>query len=193
MGAEPIELSIGLALEKVPRLNTNYRLAKPMKLKVIKILVTSVVHQSECNTIFCPPTEILVITHIKHVSLLRIKSFLHKKYVEEGLTINQIADVTMPSRSTVIKYLRAANIPIREEDQRIGGSTYGERRVNGRFVPNQKELELMKKIKSLKEQGLGKQQIANLLQGLNLPTKRGGKWSRKVVHTILMRMEHCAK
>lgn len=47
----------------------------------------------------------------------------------------------------------------------------------------------MEKIRTLKNQGLGMQQIADLLQGLNLPTKRGGKWSRKVVHSILKRME----
>ncbi|MFN8792315.1 MAG: hypothetical protein ACK5Y2_12750, partial [Bdellovibrionales bacterium] len=135
------------------------------------------VHQSDCNTTFCPPEQIQVITHIKHVSLLKIKSFLQQKYLQERLTINQIAGITMSSRSTVIKYLRAAQIPIRDEEHRIGGSTYGERRVNGRFVPNQKELELMEKIGTLKSQGLNKQQIADLLQGLNLPTKRGGKWS----------------
>lgn len=47
----------------------------------------------------------------------------------------------------------------------------------------------MEKIKDLKNQGLNKQQIADLLQGLNLPTKRGGKWSRRTVHTILERMQ----
>lgn len=95
----------------------------------------------------------------------------------------------MSSRSTVIKYLRAAGILIRDEEHRIGGSAYGERKVNGRFVPNQQELELMEKIRTLKNQGLGVQQIADLLKGLNLPTKRGGKWSRRVVHTIFKRME----
>lgn len=148
------------------------------------------VHQSDCNATFCPPEQIQVITHIKHVSLLKIKSFLQKKYLEERLTINQIATITMSSRSTVIKYLRAAQIPIRDEEHRIGGSTYGERRVNGRFVANQKELELIKKIRDLKNQGLSAQQIAELLQGLNLPTKRGGKWSRRTVHTILNRMQN---
>ena len=147
------------------------------------------VHQSDCNTTFCPPEQIQVITHIKHVSLLKIKSFLQQKYLAEKLTINQIVAVTLSSRSTVIKYLRAAEIPIRDEEHRIGGSTYGERKVNGRFVKNHKELELMEKIRSLKRQGLGMQQIADLLQGLNLPTKRGGKWSRKIVHSLLNRSE----
>lgn len=147
------------------------------------------VHQRDCNTTFCPPEQIQVITHIKHVSLLKIKSFLQQKYLIEKLTINQIAAVTLSSRSTVIKYLRAAEIQIRDEEHRIGGSTYGVRKVNGRFVTNHKELELMEKIKTLRDQGLGVQQIADVLQGLNLPTKRGGKWSRTVVYSILRRME----
>ena len=95
----------------------------------------------------------------------------------------------MSSRSTVIKYLRAADIPIRDEEHRLGGPTYGERKLNGRIVPNQSEIELMEKVKTLKAQGLNPQQIATLLQGLKLPTKRGGRWSRKVVNTILKRME----
>jgi hypothetical protein len=40
-------------------------------------------------------------------------------------------------------------------------------------VANQKELDLTEKIRDLKNQGLDKQQIADLHQGLNLPTKRG--------------------
>lgn len=147
------------------------------------------VHQSNCNTMFCPPAQIQVITHINHVPLLKIKSFLHKKYIEEHLTINQIASVTMSSRSTVKKYLVAAGIPIRAEEHRIGGANYGERKLNGRIVPHQKELELMAKMKTLRQQGLNFQQIANILQGLDLPTKRGGKWTRNTVQQILKRMQ----
>lgn len=84
-----------------------------------KEMLDQMVHQGDCNTVFCPPEQIQVITHIKHVSLLKIKSFLQQKYLEERLTINQIAAVTMSSRSTVIKYLRAAGIPIRDEEHRM--------------------------------------------------------------------------
>ncbi|MBX9768704.1 MAG: recombinase family protein, partial [Bdellovibrionales bacterium] len=45
--------------------------------------------------------------------------------------------------------------------------------------------ELIEKVKSLRGQGLNIQRIADLLQGLNLPTERGGKWSRKTVYTLL--------
>ncbi len=63
----------------------------------------TLVHQRECNTTFCPPEQIQVITHIKHVPLLKVKSFLHQKYIAEGLTINQIAALTMSSGTTVKK------------------------------------------------------------------------------------------
>lgn len=145
------------------------------------------VHQSTCNTVFCPPGEIRVITHIKRISLLKVPSFLHQKYCTEKLTINQIAALTLSSRSTVIKYLDKAKIPIRAEEHRLGRAGYGLRKLNGRFVANQKELELLSKIKMLKNQGLNFQQIADVLQGLDLPTKNGGKWSRGIIHKILKR------
>ena len=80
-----------------------------------------------------------------------------------------------------------AKIPIRDEEHRLGGSAYGVRKSHGRFVTNQAERELLNKIKMLKNQGLTGQQIADLLQGLNLPTKKGGKWSKSIVHKILNR------
>ena len=146
------------------------------------------VHQSECNTRFCPPSEIQAITHIKRISLLKLPSFLHQKYIAENLTINQIAELTLSSRSTVIKYLNAAGIPLRDEEHRRGGSSYGQRKLNGRFVKSQTELELLNKIKMLKNQGLNFQQISDLLQGLNLPTKKGGTWTRGIVHKIWNRI-----
>ena len=145
------------------------------------------VHQSDCNTVFCPPSEIQVITHIKQVSLLKLPGVLRQKYVVESLTINQIAGLTLSSRSTVIKYLKVAKIPIRAEEHRRGGATYGLRKLNGRFVTSQKERELLNKIKMLKSQGLSGQQIADLLEGLNRPTKKGGKWTKSIVCKILNR------
>jgi len=143
------------------------------------------VQQSECNTRFCPPTEIQVITHIKRIPLLKLPSFLHQKYVTENLTINQIAELTLSSRSTVIKYLNEAGIPIRDEEHRRGGSAFGERKLNGRYIQNQTELVLIEKMRLLRNQGLTYRQIAEVLQGLNLPTKRKGKWTGRSVLRIL--------
>ncbi len=84
-------------------------------------------HQSDCNTRFFPTSEIQVITNIKRISLLKLPSFLHQKHIGENFTINQISELTLSSRSTVIKYLNEAGIPIRdEEDRRGGGGAFGE-------------------------------------------------------------------
>ncbi|MFN3698319.1 MAG: hypothetical protein ACK4VO_12845 [Pseudobdellovibrio sp.] len=106
----------------------------------------------------------------------------------ERLTVNQIAELTLSSRSTVLKYLNSAGIPLRDEEHRLVGPSYGQRKLNGRIVSNKTELELLNKIKMLKTQGLNFQQIANLLQGLDSPTKRGGKWNRGVVQKIWKRL-----
>jgi len=145
------------------------------------------VHQGDCNTIFCPPGQILVITHIKHIPLIKIKSFLHQKYVTEGLGINEIASLTLSSRSTVIKYLRKAEIPIRAEDQKIGSLGYGMRKFKGRFIPHKQELEMIQRMKDLKSQGQTFRQIANTFQELGLQSKRGGKWTGRAIQRILLR------
>lgn len=152
--------------------------------------LSEMVHQSECNTRFFPPSEIQVITHIKRISMLKLPRFLHQKYIVENLTINQIADLTLSSRSTVIKYLNAAGIPIRSEEQRRGGSAFGERKVNGRYVQNQTELVLIEKMRLLRNQGLTYRQIAEVLQGLSLPAKRKGRWTGRGVLKILNSAEN---
>jgi hypothetical protein len=152
------------------------------------------VQQSECNTTFCPPSEIQVISHIKRIPLLKLPSFLHQKYIVESLTINQIATLTLSSRSTVIKYLNAAEIPIREEEHRRGGSAFGERKFNGRYIPNKTELDLIEKMMTLRKQGLTFHKIAEILQGLSLPTKRNGKWTGRSIQRIFLKMQiekHC--
>lgn len=117
--------------------------------------------------------------------MLKLPSFLHQKYTVECLTINQIAALTLSSRSTVIKYLNVAKIPIRDEEHRLGGSTFGERKVYGRYIPNQAELNMIGRMKNLRCQGFTYRQIAEILQGLKLPSKRNGKWTARCVQRIL--------
>lgn len=93
----------------------------------------------------------------------------------------------MSSRSTVMKYLREAGIPMRDDDRRIGRPAFGEKKLGGKCVPNKSELHVIDKIKDLKAEGLSDKKIANILHSLKIPTKRGGKWCRRTVHGILER------
>ena len=60
------------------------------------------VHQSECNTTFFPPSEIQVITDIKRIPLLRPPSFLRQKCAVEKLTINRDVRAKMSSEDDLI-------------------------------------------------------------------------------------------
>jgi hypothetical protein len=152
-----------------------------------------VVDQSGCNTIFCPPAEIQVITNVKHIPLIKSKEFLHRKYVTEGLSIQQIVDLTMSSKTTVKRYLKEVGIPLRWEDLRLGPPSYGERRLKGRKVQNRVEVEVMEKIRDMHEKGISATQIAKLLNTLALPTKLGGKWHAKTILKILQRLIKCSE
>lgn len=143
------------------------------------------VDQIGCNTRFCPPAEIQAISHIRHIPLIKSKEFLQRKYVIEGLSIQQIVDLTMSSKTTVKRYLKEVGIPLRWEDLRLGPPRYGERRLNGRKVQNSAEVEVMVKIRDMHEKGMSATQIAKLLNTLALPTKLGGKWHAKTILKIL--------
>lgn len=143
------------------------------------------VHQVSHNTTFFPPEKIEVISSIKHIPLVKHQSFLHQKYVKEGLSINQIVALTFSSRSTIIKYLRQAKIELRAADKQIGRAKYGERRQGGIIVPNKAELETIAKIKALKDEGLNYTRIAEIMESIKMPTKRGGKWTRKTIYSIV--------
>lgn len=62
---------------------------------------------------------------------------------------------------------------------------FGFDRDNGRIIPNQKELEIVKLIKSLKRKGLSYQAIINKLNGKEIPTKNKKIWSKSTVWYIL--------
>jgi transposase len=119
---------------------------------------------------------------------MKSKEFLQRKYVTEGLSIQQIMDLTMSSKTTVKRYLKEFGIPLRGEDLRLGPPRYGERRLKGRKVQNSAEVEVMEKIRDMHEKGISATQIAKLLNTLALPTKLGRKWHAKTILKILQQL-----
>ncbi len=152
-----------------------------------------VVHQSSRKTTFFPPRKIVIKLGIKRISAFKEKSFLHQKYVVEGLSINQIVAQTMSSRATVRTNLREFGIQLRAEDSRSGKPGYGEKKINGIIVPNKAELEIVSRIKDLHAQGYSNQKIADLMLSFKIPTKRGGRWNRHTVRGILYAEERKLK
>jgi DNA-binding CsgD family transcriptional regulator len=137
--------------------------------------------------------EISIDSTISDIPLYKIKSFLHQKYVVEGLSPQQISDQIFSARSSVLKYLKAYKIPLRPADtaREIRRSpAFGQRRLGGFNTENKTELEVIKKMRKLRAEGLSYWKIADVLNALGVPTKtRKGRWSAKQVHQIMMRLK----
>jgi hypothetical protein len=118
------------------------------------------------------------------------KSFLHQKYVVERLSCQEIADQIFSARSTVLKYLKHFDIPVRntsDKTYKAGcGLSYGKRNVKGSEVEYKREMENIRRMRELREKGFSYHKIADVFNSMGVPTKtRKGKWSGKTVWQIL--------
>lgn len=118
------------------------------------------------------------------------RRFLHQKYVVEGLSARQIANLIFSSRSTVVNHLKQFKIPLRTQEQNHqnnpGQVAFGQRLVNGRAVPNKVELAIIKKMIELRSQGLSYWKIAEMLNLWGVPTKnRSSNWHPTTVMKIV--------
>lgn len=149
------------------------------------------VGQQMLNAVYFPPahlTDVIVLPPKKHMPE---KSFLHQKYVVEGLSSKEIAAQISFSRATVTKYLNDYGIPLKKITRRkTGKMVYGYRQYGGRAVVLKKELKVIELIKSHKESGYSYQKIADILNNLKAPTKGGkGFWYSKVVRQVYLRSQ----
>ncbi len=120
------------------------------------------------------------------------KSFLHQKYVQEGLSSAEIGRHIFSSRSTVTKYLKAYGIPLKNINNRQKGKTcFGFRQYGGKSVPVEKEHRVIERIRYLKESGYSYQKIADFLNDENIPTKtKNSIWYSKVVRQTCLRQKN---
>jgi hypothetical protein len=138
---------------------------------------------------YFPPAQIVIVSIILSDPPFKDKSFLHQKYVVEGLTCGEIAAQIFSARTTVLKYLKLHGIPVREigtNQKRKRGLGYGQK-VQGRQVENhQREQENIKKMRELRDKGYSYWKIAEVFNTLKIPTKtRKGCWHAKTIHQIL--------
>lgn len=138
-----------------------------------------------------PPTELLETIEFCHTPLFKDKSFLQQKYIAERLPPAEIARLCFSARSTVMKYLRLFEIPLRRGDLAKTRSQlgYGETWRHMQVTAHKKELGLVEKMQRLRTEGLSYWKIADVLNAWKIPTKtRKGPWSAKQVHQILARV-----
>ena len=136
------------------------------------------------NTLF-QPAQIIVIIKLKSIFPYKSKSYLHQRYVEEGMSCQSIADEVGCSRSTILKYLRIhgiESIAPGQNRKRKRGLAYGMKSE----VVHKRELLNIQKMKDFRVKGYSYEKIANIFNTMKIPTKtRRGKWHRKTICSIL--------
>ena len=138
------------------------------------------------KTTFFPPNNYVVISSIKHIPLVKQKFFLRQKYLDEKLSVKEIATLTFSARQTVMAYLKKYDIPLRASDIRLGPPRYGERKVNGRVQIHQGQSQVIQKIQAMRANNMSYQNIAKVLNAMNIPTaKKGAKWHGMSVSRII--------
>jgi IS30 family transposase len=117
------------------------------------------------------------------------KSFLHQKYVLDGLSSAEIGSLIFSSRSTVTKYLKRHGVPLKNINNRQRGrACFGFRQHRGRAVAVANQQSVIEAIKSLREKGKSYQKIANFLNDEGARTKSGKAiWHSKVVRQVWLR------
>ena len=133
-------------------------------------------------------TKIQMISRIQYLPLVKQESFLRAKYEVEGLSPKEIADLTFSSRSTIVKYLNASNIALREEDRFCGTLPFG-KRWKGRMVAiDARERSVIEKAKQLRNEGLSFEKIATVMNTMRIRTRTGkAPWYAKTVRDILLK------
>ncbi len=116
-----------------------------------------------------------MISSINDTPPYKNKSFLHQKYVSEGLSPQQIASEIFSARITISKHLKKFEIPIREKDicQKSGRALgYGEMRRNGVIQSRKGEIEVIKKMLMLRDKDFSYGKIAKFLNLLRIVCKQ---------------------
>ncbi|MBT7567287.1 hypothetical protein HN630_00090 [archaeon] len=146
-------------------------------------------HKPLASVPIVPPFQLTVNKEFIYIPLYKDKSFLHQKYVVEGLSIDQISQQIFSSKEVVRSWLMRHEIDVREQGHHHGRPAqprYGQKMRKGQAVIHQIEQRAVNTIKDLKQEGLSLRKIAKILDQMKIPTKcRGKKWHPEMVKRVL--------
>lgn len=141
------------------------------------------------NAEIIPHPQIAMISHIQAMPLHKSKSFLKRKYVDEGLSIGQIAAQIRSSKDAVRNGLEKFNIPIRNPHTHNGNPSqprYGQKQTKATQTPHKAEQRAIDAILEMRRDGASLRQIAKYLNAMKIPTKcRGRSWHPQMVKRVI--------
>ena len=145
-------------------------------------------HPDNITTIFPEPRSI-VESSLSDIPAFKDRAFLHQKYVVEMKTCQEIAKMILCARTTVLKYLKEFDIPVREVGSNIRrkhGVAFGQKTTHREVQSHKREQNRINRLLELREKGYSYGKIADVFNTLKIPTKtRKGKWHAKSIHSII--------
>jgi hypothetical protein len=112
-----------------------------------------------------------------------------QKYIEDGLSIRQIAALVVSSKEAVRTEILRHGISLREKSQHHGRpaqAKFGQRVIKDQLVNNKAEQRVVDSIRQMRAEGLSLRAIARCLDQMKVPTKsQGKKWHPEMIKRIL--------
>ncbi|MGK5085796.1 recombinase family protein [Bdellovibrionota bacterium FG-1] len=133
-----------------------------------------------------------MISTIKTLPDYANEGVIHDLYVTKGLSVAQVAELTLASRTAVLASLERFKIPTRAPHLfhgRHGNPPFGYHMVGGQLVGYPKEKKVIQAVKKMYlEEKLSLNAIARALTRSGIPTKKTkGPWHHEMVRAILKR------
>ncbi|MBY0383670.1 recombinase family protein [bacterium] len=126
------------------------------------------------------------IEQLAPIKSLKNEDFLRQKYLEEGLSLQEIAAETVSSWKTVRRHILYSNIPLKPQDRLVKDQIkFGFKRLEGRLENDAAEWQAIELILRLRKLGKTYREIVNELNIAGVPTRKiGGRWHLKTVYQI---------
>ena len=114
-------------------------------------------------------------------------ALLKQKYLENSLSIREIANEFSCSKTRIRDQLLKHNIPLRQPYKRYNKwYAYGKQQVGGKTIDHKGEQRTIATIKQIYSAGVSTSAIARFLNTMKIPTKQQGKgWHQNTIAKIL--------
>jgi hypothetical protein len=119
---------------------------------------------------------------------LRSKSYLERLYLNQHLSIREIARLTNASHSVALEAMKRSGVPQNGNGRKHPGQIpFGYDYTDYHLVKNKREQEVIRMIRQFRASCLSLWKIAGELNRCLIPTKNSGIWQANTVRKILAR------
>ena len=146
------------------------------------------VPRADHNTLNLRPLQLTLYSTICKPKCIIDDSYVHDKYVVEGLNMTQIAAELFTSRQRIKASLVRSGVEFKltpKQKENLRHLKYGYKRERKKTIEHKAEQRTILAIYEMREKGLTFQAIADILHEMKIPTKLNGKkWTKGMVGNI---------